>query len=48
MIHPAMPFGGYKQSGYGQELGKHALDLYTQTKSVRIDLSDKPIGWYAA
>ncbi len=48
MIHPAMPFGGYKQSGYGRELGRHALDLYTQVKSVWLDLSDKPIGWYAA
>lgn len=48
MIHPAMPFGGYKQSGYGRELGKHALDLYTQVKSVWVDLSDKPIGWFAA
>jgi len=47
MIHPAMPFGGYKQSGYGRELGKHALDLYTQVKSVWVDLSDKPIGWFA-
>jgi acyl-CoA reductase-like NAD-dependent aldehyde dehydrogenase len=28
------PFGGYKQSGYGRELGRHALDLYTQVKSV--------------
>lgn len=48
MIHPASPFGGYKQSGYGRELGKHALDLYTQVKSVWVDLSDKPIGWFAA
>jgi aldehyde dehydrogenase (NAD+) len=48
MIHPAIPFGGYKQSGYGRELGKHALDLYTQIKSVWVDLSDKPIGWFAA
>lgn len=48
MIHPASPFGGYKQSGYGRELGKHALDLYTQIKSVWVDLSDKPIGWFAA
>jgi acyl-CoA reductase-like NAD-dependent aldehyde dehydrogenase len=28
------PFGGYKESGYGRELGRHALDLYTQVKSV--------------
>jgi len=48
MIHPASPFGGYKQSGYGRELGKHALELYTQVKSVWVDLSDKPIGWFAA
>jgi aldehyde dehydrogenase (NAD+) len=32
------PFGGYKQSGYGRELGKYALDLYTQVKSVWINL----------
>ncbi len=39
--HPldaASPFGGYKQSGYGRELGKHALELYTQVKSVWVDL----------
>jgi aldehyde dehydrogenase (NAD+) len=32
------PFGGYKQSGYGRELGRYALDLYTQVKSVWISL----------
>jgi acyl-CoA reductase-like NAD-dependent aldehyde dehydrogenase len=47
-LHPASPFGGYKQSGYGRELGKHALDLYTQVKSVWVDLSDQPIGWYGS
>jgi phenylacetaldehyde dehydrogenase len=30
----AMPFGGYKQSGWGREMGHDVLNLYTQTKSV--------------
>ncbi len=30
----ALPFGGYKQSGWGREMGKDALELYTETKSV--------------
>jgi aldehyde dehydrogenase (NAD+) len=34
----AMPFGGYKESGIGRELGAQALDLYTQTKSVWVAL----------
>ena len=46
MFNAASPFGGYKQSGYGREMGRHALDLYTQVKSVWIDLSDRPIGWF--
>ncbi|HEY8376981.1 MAG TPA: aldehyde dehydrogenase family protein, partial [Nannocystis sp.] len=37
-LDPASPFGGYKQSGYGRELGQYALDLYTQVKSVWVDL----------
>lgn len=36
---PAAPFGGYKQSGFGRELGMHALAEYTQVKTVWIDLS---------
>ncbi|MGD8866604.1 MAG: aldehyde dehydrogenase family protein [Gemmatimonadales bacterium] len=35
---PAAPFGGYKQSGFGRDLGIHALDGYTQVKNVWIDL----------
>ena len=35
----AAPFGGYKQSGFGREMGMHALDHYTQTKTVWVDLS---------
>ena len=34
----ALPFGGYKQSGWGRELGAAALDLYTQTKAVNVAL----------
>jgi phenylacetaldehyde dehydrogenase len=30
----ALPFGGYKQSGWGREMGKDALELYTETKAV--------------
>ncbi|MHB2017764.1 MAG: aldehyde dehydrogenase family protein [Candidatus Xenobia bacterium] len=36
---PASPFGGYKMSGFGRDLGQHALEQYTQVKSVWVDLS---------
>jgi acyl-CoA reductase-like NAD-dependent aldehyde dehydrogenase len=35
------PFGGYKQSGLGRELGPHALDEYTEEKFVHLDLSGR-------
>lgn len=35
---PNIPFGGYKQSGWGRELGREGMDLYLQTKSVQIAL----------
>jgi acyl-CoA reductase-like NAD-dependent aldehyde dehydrogenase len=34
----ASPFGGYKQSGFGREMGPHALESYTQVKSVWVSL----------
>ncbi|MEP7378524.1 MAG: aldehyde dehydrogenase family protein [Chloroflexota bacterium] len=37
-IHTEAPFGGYKMSGLGRELGMTALDEYTQTKNVFVDL----------
>ncbi len=38
-VHTEAPFGGYKMSGIGRELGMSALDLYTEVKNVYIDLS---------
>ncbi|MDQ3421503.1 MAG: betaine-aldehyde dehydrogenase [Acidobacteriota bacterium] len=35
----ASPFGGYKQSGFGREMSAHALEHYTQVKSVWVDLN---------
>lgn len=34
MLDPSMPFGGYRQSGIGRDLGKASLDSYLETKSV--------------
>ncbi len=38
-VHVEAPFGGYKQSGIGRELGMHGLQLYTEVKNVFVDLS---------
>jgi len=38
-VHTEAPFGGYKMSGIGRELGMHGLELYTEVKNVFIDLS---------
>jgi len=38
MAHQDYPFGGYKQSGNGRELGAHALDEYTELKSLQFSL----------
>lgn len=35
---PASPFGGFKESGFGKELGPHALDGFLQTKSVWVNM----------
>ena len=40
-IDPALPFGGYKQSGLGRELGPTALDEYTEVKHLHIDLTQR-------
>jgi len=43
-IHWQLPFGGYKESGIGRELGEAALDNYCQTKTVSINLGDVLFG----
>jgi betaine-aldehyde dehydrogenase len=40
------PWGGYKQSGFGRELGPWGLEEYLETKQVHINLNEQPIGWY--
>lgn len=40
------PWGGYKQSGFGRELGPWGIEEYLETKQVHINLSEQPIGWY--
>jgi aldehyde dehydrogenase (NAD+) len=39
LFDAALPFGGFKESGFGRELGQAGLDLYTEVKSVWVDLS---------
>jgi len=39
-VRVATPFGGFKQSGVGRELGPHALDHYTEVKNVYISTED--------
>ena len=44
MLHWQLPFGGYKESGIGRELGEAALANYTQNKTVSIRLADAIFG----
>jgi len=40
-LHANVPFGGYKQSGIGRELGEDVLRNYTHTKAVHVNLGHK-------
>jgi betaine-aldehyde dehydrogenase len=40
------PWGGYKMSGIGRELGPWGMEAYLQVKQVHINLNESPIGWY--
>jgi len=39
LVDPATPFGGFKQSGWGREHGRQAMELYSETKSIWVNLS---------
>lgn len=40
------PWGGYKQSGIGRELGTYGFEEYTEVKQININLEPSPIGWF--
>jgi acyl-CoA reductase-like NAD-dependent aldehyde dehydrogenase len=42
-VFPGIPFGGYKQSGYGRELGIETMALYSEIKSIITYIGEKPI-----
>lgn len=46
MITPYTPFGGFKQSGFGKDLSKYAVDAYTQIKNVYVDASEDILSFY--
>ena len=48
--HPTFneaPWGGYKQSGMGRELGTYGLDAYLETKQININLNPQRLGWFS-
>jgi acyl-CoA reductase-like NAD-dependent aldehyde dehydrogenase len=44
--YPELPFGGYKQSGIGRELGRRAVEDYTEEKTVQFHRGQRT-GWWA-
>jgi betaine-aldehyde dehydrogenase len=40
------PWGGYKQSGIGRELGTYGYDAYTEVKQINVNLDVEPSGWF--
>jgi len=44
-LHPASPYGGYKESGIGLEMGLEAADEYMKTKSVWLNLGRYVSPW---
>lgn len=46
LYFPHAPWGGYKQSGIGRELGKLGIEEYTETKHIFQNLKPEPINWF--
>ena len=40
------PWGGYKQSGFGRELGPYGIEGYLETKQINVNLTEAPLAWY--
>ena len=45
--HAELPFGGYRESGIGRELGRNACEDYTETKTVHMHLGERTDWWLA-
>ncbi|BAS28165.1 aldehyde dehydrogenase family protein [Limnochorda pilosa] len=46
VLSPTAPFGGYKRSGLGRDLGPDALEPYLETKTVVVDLNDQALSFF--
>ncbi len=44
--HTPAPWGGFKQSGIGRELGAYAVEEYTEAKSIHVHLRPQPSRFY--
>jgi aldehyde dehydrogenase (NAD+) len=44
VLNPYAPFGGYRQSGFGREMGRYGLDEYTEIKHIHVDLMQRRQG----
>ncbi|MBV8162667.1 MAG: aldehyde dehydrogenase family protein [Candidatus Eremiobacteraeota bacterium] len=42
------PWGGYKQSGIGRELGTYGYEAYTEVKQINVNLAVEPSGWFSS
>lgn len=45
-VNNQLPWGGYKQSGYGRDLGKNSLQEYLETKTIQMNLDQQPLNFY--